>query len=175
MVIFHQKSSCVKGRLPSGVILRQRSSSVKGRLLLKVLFLQRSSSVKSRLLSKVVFCQWMSSVEGCPFCIVFEIFYYKANTCANNLALSLIVMCPLLHCRHSCQFTFSWVCRVHCLCYVCTLILYIGLLYCTVVQKFLSDRSEHRIHPGDTTHHTSDTTHDITTQTESNVELGFPD
>ena len=33
--------------------------------------------------------------------------YYKANTCANNLALSLIVFCPLLHCRHSCQFTFS--------------------------------------------------------------------
>ena len=85
---------------------------------------------------------------------MFEIFYHKANTCANNLALSQIVFCPLLHCRHSCQFTFSWVCRVNCLCYVCTLILYIGLLYCTVVQKFLSDRSEHRIHPGDTTHHT---------------------
>ena len=85
---------------------------------------------------------------------MFEIFYYKANTCANNLALSLIVFCPLLHCRHSCQFTYSYVCRVHCLCYVCTLILYIGLLYCTVVQKFLSDRSEHRIHPGDTTTHT---------------------
>ena len=45
------------------------------------------------------------------------------------------------------------------LCYVCTQILYTGprlyithVLYCIVVQKFLSDRSEHRIHPGDTTH-----------------------
>ena len=96
-------------------------------------------------------CLKMSSFLHTMPRIVFEIFYYKANTCANNLALSLIVFCPLLHCRHSCQFTFSWVCRVHCLCYVCTLILYSGLLYCTVVQKFLSDRSEHRIHPGDTT------------------------
>ena len=125
---------------------------MEGRLPSKVVFHQRSSSGKGHLPSKVVFRQSSSSVKGCPFCIVFEIFYYKANTCANNLALSLIVFCPLLHCRHSCQFTYSYVCRVHCLCYVCTLILYIGLLYCTVVQKFLSDRSEHRIHPGDTTH-----------------------
>ena len=49
---------------------------------------------------------------------------------------------------------------------VCTHVLY--TLIVTVQLSFLSDRSEHRIHPGDTTH-----TH--STQTESDVELGFPD
>ena len=50
---------------------------------------------------------------------------------------------------------------------VCTPALY--TLIVTVQLSFLSDRLEHRIHPGDTTQ-TPDTTH-----TESNVELGFPD
>ena len=45
---------------------------------------------------------------------------------------------------------------------VCTHVLY--TLIVTVQLSFLSDRPEHRIHPGDTTHHT-----------ESNVELWFPD
>ena len=39
---------------------------------------------------------------------------------------------------------------------VCTHVLY--TLIVTVQLSFLSDRSEHRIHPGDTTHHTH-TTH----------------
>ena len=46
---------------------------------------------------------------------------------------------------------------------VCTPVLY--TLIVTVQLSFLSDRLEHRIHPGDTRHHT---------HTESNVELGFP-
>ena len=50
---------------------------------------------------------------------------------------------------------------------VCTHVLYTLIL--TVQLFFLSNRSEHRIHPGDTTHHTH------TTHIESNVELGFPD
>ena len=46
---------------------------------------------------------------------------------------------------------------------VCTPVLY--TLIVTVQLSFLSDKSEHRIHPGDTTN----------THTESNVELGFLD
>ena len=62
----------------------------------------------------VSFLHWF-----CPFCIVFEVFHYKADTCANNPAPSLIVMCPRLQCQHSCQFILSWVCYAHCLCFVC--------------------------------------------------------
>ena len=40
----------------------------------------------------VSFLHWF-----CPFCIVFEVFHYKADTCANNSALSLIVMCLRPH------------------------------------------------------------------------------
>ena len=63
--VFYQKSSSVKGCLPSKVVFRQRSSSVKGCLPSKVVFRQRSSSVKGRLPSKVVFRQRSSSVKGC--------------------------------------------------------------------------------------------------------------
>ena len=56
----------------------------------------------------------------------------------------------------------AWMC-VHMYCTHCTL------------YSCLVDGSEHRIHPGDTTHThmTQDTRHK--TQTKSNVELGFPD
>ena len=63
-VVFHQRSSSVKGHLPSKVIFRQRLSSVNGRLPTKVFFHQRSSSVKGRLPSKVVFRQRWSSAKG---------------------------------------------------------------------------------------------------------------
>ena len=54
---------------------------------------------------------------------------------------------------------------------VCTPVLYTLIL--TLQLCFLSDRLEHRIHPGDTTH--TDTTHHTPHNTESNIELGFPD
>ena len=54
---------------------------------------------------------------------------------------------------------------------MCTPVLY--TLIVTVQLSFLSDRLEHRIHPGDTTHTDRHYTH--ITHTESNVELGFPD
>ena len=48
---------------------------------------------------------------------------------------------------------------------VCTHVLY--TLIVTVQLSFLSDRSEHRIHPGDTTtHHTPHTTHTPHTQSQ---------
>ena len=91
----------------------------------------------------------------CPFCIVFEIFHYKVSTCANNPALSLIGVCPRLQTAMStlmpiylllscvmCVHKYSTLAHDH---------VYTLLMYCTVVQKFLSDQSEHRIHPGDTT------------------------
>ena len=54
---------------------------------------------------------------------------------------------------------------------VCTRVLYTLIL--TEQLSFLSDRSEHRIHPGDTTH--THRLHTHTHHTESDVELGFPD
>ena len=45
-VVFRQRMSFVKGRLPSRVVFHQRSSSVKGHLPSKVIFRQRLSSVK---------------------------------------------------------------------------------------------------------------------------------
>ena len=59
MVVFHQRSSSIKGRLPSKVVLHQRSSSIKGCLPSKVLFHQRSSSIKGYLPSKG------ASIKGC--------------------------------------------------------------------------------------------------------------
>ena len=68
--------------------------------------------------------------------------------------------------QRSCQYT----CSIHVYVVpmaVCTHVLY--TLIVTVQLSLLSDRSEHRIHPGDTTHtHTHDTRHT------TNVELGFP-
>ena len=49
----------------------------------------------------------------CPFCIVFEVFHYKADTCANNSALSLIVMCLRPHSPPSSQNSLHfelWTC-----------------------------------------------------------------
>ena len=72
-MVVGQRSSSIKGRLPSKVILHQKSSSVKGHLPSKVIFHQRSSSVKGRLPSKVVFRQKSSSMKGClPSKVVFH-------------------------------------------------------------------------------------------------------
>ena len=53
-VAFHQRSSTIKGRLPSKVLFCQRSSTVKGRLPSKIVFRQRYSSVKGRLPSETI-------------------------------------------------------------------------------------------------------------------------
>ena len=67
MLIFHQRSSSIKGSLPSKVVIHQRSSSIKGRLPSKVVFHQRSSSIKGCLPSKV------ASIKGClPSKVVFH-------------------------------------------------------------------------------------------------------
>ena len=76
-MVVNQRSSSIKGRLPSKVVFRQRSSSVKGRLLSNVVFRQMSSSIKcrlpGRLPSKVVFFQRSSSVKGrLPSKVVFR-------------------------------------------------------------------------------------------------------
>ena len=44
-IVFHQKLSSIKGRLPSEVVFHHRSSFIKGCLPSKVVFHQRSSSV----------------------------------------------------------------------------------------------------------------------------------
>ena len=62
-VVFHLRSSSIKGCLPLKVIFHQRSSSIKGLLPLKVVFHQRSSSIKGGLQSKVVFYQRSSSIK----------------------------------------------------------------------------------------------------------------
>merc|ERR1719431_149197 len=86
MVVFNQKSSYVKSRLPSGVVFRQRSSFVKGRLLLKVVIHQRSSSVKIRLPSKVVFHRRSSSSFGS-----FSFLGFSTECGIAKLSLSLFV------------------------------------------------------------------------------------
>ena len=65
MVVFHRRSSSVKGCLPSKVVFHQMSSSIKGRLPSKVIFHRRSSSIRGRLPFEVVFHQWSSSIKGC--------------------------------------------------------------------------------------------------------------
>ena len=64
-VVFHQRSSSIKGHLSSKVIFHQRSSSIKGRLTSKVIFHQRSSSIKGCLPSKVVSHQRLSYIKDC--------------------------------------------------------------------------------------------------------------
>ena len=61
---FHQKSSSMKGCIPTKVVFHRRSSSIKGHLLLKVVFHQMLSSIKICLPSKVVFHQRLSSIKG---------------------------------------------------------------------------------------------------------------
>ena len=56
-VVFHQRSSSIKGHLLSKVIFYQRPPSIKGCLSFKVVFHQKSSSVKGPLASKVIFHQ----------------------------------------------------------------------------------------------------------------------
>ena len=46
-IIFHERSSLIKGRLPSKVIIHQRSSSIKSYLPSKDVSHQKSSSIKS--------------------------------------------------------------------------------------------------------------------------------
>ena len=74
----------------------------------------------------------------------------NVDTRANILALFMTLLCPRL----------------------CVDMYYTNTLVVTVQLSFLSDRSEHCTHPGDTTHHTH-TLH--ITQTKIIVELGFPD
>ena len=75
MVVFHQRSSSIKGRLfqrsssingrlPSKVVFHPKSSSINGRLPSKSVFHQKVSSVKGHLLSKVVFHRRSSSTKG---------------------------------------------------------------------------------------------------------------
>merc|ERR1711942_308459 len=75
MVVFHQRSSSIKGRLfqssssinsrlPSKVVFHPKSSSINGRLPSKGVFHQKVSSVKGQLPSKVVFHQRSSSTKG---------------------------------------------------------------------------------------------------------------
>ena len=75
MVVFHQRSSSIKGRLfqrsssingrlPSKVVFHPKSSSINGRLPSKGVFHQKVSSVKGHLLSKVVFHRRSSSTKG---------------------------------------------------------------------------------------------------------------
>ena len=75
----------------------------------------------------------------------------------------------IMHCQCLCQNS----CSIHN--YVVPILCV--YMYCTTVHtdcdctvySCLVDRSEHHVHPGDTTHDTHKT------QTNSNVELGFPD
>ena len=51
-VIFHKRSSCIKGHLPLKVVLHRRSSSIEGCLPSKVVFHWRSFSIEGCLLSR---------------------------------------------------------------------------------------------------------------------------
>ena len=61
---FHQKSSFVKGCLPSEVVFHHRSSSTKDCIPSKAVFHQRLSSIKDYLSSKVIFHQRLLSNKG---------------------------------------------------------------------------------------------------------------
>ena len=69
--IFRQRSSSIRGHLPSKVVFQQRWSSIKGRhhprsSSKKVILLLSSSSLKGRLPSVVFFHQRSSSTKGRP-------------------------------------------------------------------------------------------------------------
>ena len=63
-IVFHQRVSSIKGRLPSKVIFHTSLSFLKGCLPSKVIFHQRPSSIIGHLPSKDVFHQWSSSIKG---------------------------------------------------------------------------------------------------------------
>ena len=118
-VVFCQRSSFVKGRLPSKVVFRQRSSSVKGRLRSKVVFCQRSSSVKCRLPSKVVFCQRSSSIKCLlPSKVVFR----------QHLLTAMPTLMPI-------YLFYSWLSCAHCLCCVYTCTVHCLWLYSCLVSE----------------------------------------
>ena len=63
-VVLHQRLSFIEGRLPSKVVFHHWSSSIEGRLPSKVVFHWRSSFVKGCLPSKVVVHQRLSFIKG---------------------------------------------------------------------------------------------------------------
>ena len=77
-VVFHQKSSSIKDRLPSKGVFHQRSSSIKVCPPSKVVFHPRSSFIKGCLPSKGVFHQRLFFIKGC--------------------LPSLVVLCLAIHC-----------------------------------------------------------------------------
>ena len=69
MVVHHQRSYSIEGRLPLKVLFHQKLSfikvsSIKSHLPSKVIFHQRVSNIKGCLTSKVVFHQISSSIKG---------------------------------------------------------------------------------------------------------------
>ena len=84
--VFCQMSSSIISRLPSKVVFHQSLSSVKGHLSSKVVFHQKSSSVKGRLLLKVVFRQRSSSSFGS-----FSFLGFSPECGIAKLSLSLFV------------------------------------------------------------------------------------
>ena len=119
IVIFHQRSSSIKCRLPSKVIFRQRSSSVKGRFPSKVVFRQMSSSIKCRLPSKVVFCQRSSSIKCLlPSKVVFR----------QHLLTAMPTLMPI-------YLFYSWLSCAHCLCCVYTCTVHCLWLYSCLVSE----------------------------------------
>ena len=72
-IVFHQKSSSIKGCLPLNVIFHLRLSSIKGCLPSKVAFHQRLPFIKGFLPSKAFFHQRSSSIKEClPTKVVFN-------------------------------------------------------------------------------------------------------
>ena len=72
-VVFHRRSSYIKGRLPSKVFFHRKLSSIEGHLPAKVIFHRRWSSIEGCLPLKVVLHQSPSSIKGrLPSNVVFH-------------------------------------------------------------------------------------------------------
>ena len=121
MAVFHQRLSDIKDCLPSMVVFHPRLPSIKDCLPSKFVFHQRLSFIISRLPSLVVFQPWENWIWYCPFCIKFEIFHYKTDTCANKPAHSLSayhcnVNTVCVVCVYTCTADLLWLynCLVVC-------------------------------------------------------------
>ena len=94
IVVFHRRSSSIKGCLPSKVVFHERSSSVKGCLLSKVIFHRRSSSsfgsfsflafstesgIAQLSLLLFVYSSWSTSMTSIIF--VFDLFHLNDLFC----------------------------------------------------------------------------------------------
>ena len=94
-VIYHLRSSSIKGHLPSNVVFHQESSSIKGSLPSKVVFHLRlswwSSSIIGYLPPKVVLHLRSSPTKGClqPK----SVFHQRLSSTKGHLPLKVVFQC----------------------------------------------------------------------------------